>query len=756
MKKYFYALLVFTATLPAVSQKPVLQWYNFEKTSSNVGYLISSDRDALILTRISGFTYSDFYYIQTILNGKSTFEAFEMVDPSQTRFSTVYLEDSSYYKLIHSVERSTYDIRFFSPDGDSLYHIVLDALRSTFGYQGNHLIVGTKQETNESWTLEISRYDENGKLLHQKKHSFDRGKPHNYYLYISSYNPITVVTLNGLFILSDTFDILFKSSSETDKRCQLVAAAHPYVCFRTGHTWENKADSVFQYNVNNQELIKGPIPDNSQTIWYGTNKLIHLAYSPNSLLNTYSVSTVSGEPLFEIKATYLKNVIPLSDGGLAEIYFDNQHYPINKPAEVPAKIVKRSKDFSEDWSHTFTLNPNTYQTVNAAQGPKGSVYFLLNEQPYREPYFKPVFENVKYYYGQLASKTDECPPVYLSHTLNGRENCDSTLYSKLWFANLDSLTLKDLNIHLAIQWYQNGMKIEGPTSFSLKYDSLNNHQFKLTQEGCETYSELINEPEPLRLEIVPDKPEIGCNVDDYLILQFKINGEFIDPRYGYTGFTDFSNIHGTNRFSYYHPQTLNIHLKKNDNACLTAHQTFEIRQKTPLPQPQYALEEYGVIDPDKWGQYTQITGTARFEVIHPVADHTYEWFRNDESTGVSGTRFNAVSSGNYTVKASKEECFSMSQNLKLTLIPLATKSESRLSIYPNPSTDLLRIDWSEKTEPKSFRIYDMNGRMLRSEDIPASAYGHYDIYLKDLAEGNYLLHLISLTGTFKGKFSKKN
>src|SRR5690606_25062195 len=124
----------------------------------------------------------------------------------------------------------------------------------------------------------------------------------------------------------------------------------------------------------------------------------------------------------------------------------------------------------------------------------------------------------------------------------------------------------------------------------------------LTQEGCETYSKLINEPEPLRLDIVADKPEFGCNVDDHVIVQFKINGLFTDPQSGYTGFNEYiSRIQGTNQFIYFQPTNLDIHLQKRDNACLTAQQTFEIKKKELVPQPKYILEEYAVVDPEKSG-----------------------------------------------------------------------------------------------------------------------------------------------------------
>lgn len=756
MRRSIYILISLVSPLFVFAQKPILQWYNYENTSSNVGYQISSQRNALQVTRYSYLIYSYWESTSTLLNGNIlSSKSVEHVDPCQDRYETIYLYDSSYYDLTFIPTQTRYELTYHKPNNDSIYSFAFNSLDESFGYVGNRLITTKKQRIDNNWIVNLRKYDENGIVEIQKEYTFKASDSNNGPR-VTSYNPITITYANEILILNDRLEEKLKKVNESDKNYSILYSQFPLVVFQTGSTWQNQSDSIYQFDLISNQLISAERHDNSFTIWYGDDKLIYLFEKQNSPFKTYKVTTFAGETLYEPDTPYLKEVTPLSDGGLAEVCFDEHLYPNNKPSEIPAKIIKRGMDFSIEWFHSFTLHDSTYQRLQIAPGPEGSVYFLYNEQPYREPYFREIFEGNKYYYGQLSTKKEACPPIYLASTINGSEICDSTLYSRFWLApKLDSQNLSDLNIDLTLQWYENGKPIEGATSFTLKYDSLNNHQFKLTQQGCETYSELINEPEPIHFEIVPDRPEIGCNVGDIINVQFKVNGEVIDPVKEYKGFTESPfRIQGTNLYSYYQPRTLDIQLQKNDNACLTAHEIFEITKKTPIPQPIYSLDSYGEIDLSDWNQSKEITGTAHFEVINPVNGYTYEWLRNDSLIGVSGPSMDAIFSGTYNVKASKDECFSKSQPLSLTLIPLANKNENPFIIYPNPSSDMLRVNWPKSIEAEVITIYDLTGKLVVLENIPANAGQTYEVYLKDLPRGNYIVRLASRSGILTEKFSK--
>lgn len=73
-----------------------------------------------------------------------------------------------------------------------------------------------------------------------------------------------------------------------------------------------------------------------------------------------------------------------------------------------------------------------------------------------------------------------------------------------------------------------------------------------------------------------------------------------------------------------------------------------------------------------------------------------------------------------------------------------------IELYPNPcSGELIQITLPEKLVHSDFRIADMEGKLIRSGKINSS---QMEIETKDLAKGNYILHISS--GDQKG-YSKK-
>lgn len=72
-----------------------------------------------------------------------------------------------------------------------------------------------------------------------------------------------------------------------------------------------------------------------------------------------------------------------------------------------------------------------------------------------------------------------------------------------------------------------------------------------------------------------------------------------------------------------------------------------------------------------------------------------------------------------------------------------------LDIYPNPTTDVLNIKGSDSFNTTEFKIFNLNGQLVKS--------GVYDnkIYVSDLSTGVYLLHLVVDGKPLTNKFIKK-
>ncbi|MDP5140663.1 MAG: T9SS type A sorting domain-containing protein, partial [Spirosomaceae bacterium] len=61
---------------------------------------------------------------------------------------------------------------------------------------------------------------------------------------------------------------------------------------------------------------------------------------------------------------------------------------------------------------------------------------------------------------------------------------------------------------------------------------------------------------------------------------------------------------------------------------------------------------------------------------------------------------------------------------------------SPIVIYPNPSSDFIRIKNGEKEAIKSYEIYNISGRLIRQNESPAT-----EIKIQDLPSGMYFLQL---------------
>jgi len=78
-------------------------------------------------------------------------------------------------------------------------------------------------------------------------------------------------------------------------------------------------------------------------------------------------------------------------------------------------------------------------------------------------------------------------------------------------------------------------------------------------------------------------------------------------------------------------------------------------------------------------------------------------------------------------------------NLDLTVSTHEIKS-SAFSIFPNPATDDCTITWGENLRPETVRIFDLVGRLLRSEAVDPSA-GQHALQLSGLVSGVYVVEL---------------
>lgn len=81
------------------------------------------------------------------------------------------------------------------------------------------------------------------------------------------------------------------------------------------------------------------------------------------------------------------------------------------------------------------------------------------------------------------------------------------------------------------------------------------------------------------------------------------------------------------------------------------------------------------------------------------------------------------------------------------------RSFDDIKIYPNPTTDFIRIEGSEISGKNlEFKIYDISGRIMKSGNAKVSE----PIYLQDLEKGNYIVQIKTNKGeTFSSKIIRQ-
>ncbi len=79
--------------------------------------------------------------------------------------------------------------------------------------------------------------------------------------------------------------------------------------------------------------------------------------------------------------------------------------------------------------------------------------------------------------------------------------------------------------------------------------------------------------------------------------------------------------------------------------------------------------------------------------------------------------------------------------------------KSTIEVYPNPASSYINIDVNaDQVSTYQFKLYDMNGRVVKDESPNSSSY--YRINIEDIPAGVYLLEIISRAGVASFKIVK--
>ncbi len=105
-------------------------------------------------------------------------------------------------------------------------------------------------------------------------------------------------------------------------------------------------------------------------------------------------------------------------------------------------------------------------------------------------------------------------------------------------------------------------------------------------------------------------------------------------------------------------------------------------------------------------------------------DYTYQWYgRSGKLTtpisGATDRSFTAEQSGTFFVKISNDDCYSISDDITVTVTAIDENQITGVSLYPNPVTDILNIE-NSKQQNLVISLYDAAGNKLEVFEISNS------------------------------------
>lgn len=119
-----------------------------------------------------------------------------------------------------------------------------------------------------------------------------------------------------------------------------------------------------------------------------------------------------------------------------------------------------------------------------------------------------------------------------------------------------------------------------------------------------------------------------------------------------------------------------------------------------------------------------------------------QWVRDDvDIPGATEQIFVIEQAGVYRVRvASEEGCSSISDPIVLTSLEEEERL-IRISMYPNPAEQYVKIDFHKPTEIQMLRIFDMKGLLVKSFEHNLFVEEYLEIDLNGLEAGIYFIHL---------------
>jgi hypothetical protein len=154
---------------------------------------------------------------------------------------------------------------------------------------------------------------------------------------------------------------------------------------------------------------------------------------------------------------------------------------------------------------------------------------------------------------------------------------------------------------------------------------------------------------------------------------------------------------------------------------------------------QTGIQNVNILSSEDGVTYTAIAGapTVFTEVTGPTSDA--EQFSFAEVTA-SFIRFEVTTNyGSPSSIAFAEVAFSGIEVILNVADPIFGDA---ISLYPNPTNDVITINNASNVEVKDINVYDINGRLVKQLPIKSNTIGNHTLDVSEFTPGIYMVHVI--------------
>lgn len=308
-----------------------------------------------------------------------------------------------------------------------------------------------------------------------------------------------------------------------------------------------------------------------------------------------------------------------------------------------------------------------------------------------------------------------------------------TPVSPINICNGQSVTLTAPAGYGTYTWKKNGNKLS-PKTNTCTVGSGGNFTVSYATPGCGT---ITLAPAAVVMNSFPPKPAVTPSAASICTGSAQV---FSGPSgYGYQWYNNTTPITGATNQTYSSSVAGSYKLITNNNGCASPSSNVAKLTINPLPQGTFYVKK--------------VNANGSLVLTAKQTNAAYVWYRNGNPiSGATSINYTATMGGVYKLKVTKTTtgCFSWSNDTTITVNYVGPRpsqdypglaedeGEERISVYPNPSTGIFRIQSAGSYKAV---VRDMQGRLV-SEKADAT-----ELDLTSQSAGIYLLQLFDADGS---------